>query len=433
MSWAEQVDLAYPLEEYWCDSSEASGDEQERERKEMSWAEQVDLAYPLEEYWCNSCLRHPHDYTDGHQIPEKKSAKREKEERNMTRKMEIWTSEASDDEKERERKEMSWSEQVDLAYPLEEYWCEARGLEQERERKEMSWSEQVDLAYPLEEYWCDSSEASGDEQERERKEMSWAEQVDLAYPLEEYWCEARGLEQERERKEMSWSEQVDLAYPLEEYWCDSSEASGDEQERERKEMSWAEQVDLAYPLEEYWCNSCLRHPHDYTDGHQIPEKKSAKGEKEERNMTRKMEIWTSEASGDEKERERKEMSWSEQVDLAYPLEEYWCDSCLRHPNDYTDGHHIPEKKSAKGEMEERNMTRKMEIWTSEASDDEKERKRKEMSWSEQVDLAYPLEEYWCDSSEASDDEQERERKEMSRAEQVDLAYPLEECEFRMQI
>ena len=42
----------------------------------------------------------------------------------MTRKMEIWTSEASDDEKERERKEMSWSEQVDLAYPLEE--CEFR-------------------------------------------------------------------------------------------------------------------------------------------------------------------------------------------------------------------------------------------------------------------------------------------------------------------
>ena len=31
------------------------------------------------------------------------------------------------------------------------------------------------------------------------------------------------------------------------------------------------------------------------------------------------------------------------------------------------------------------------------------------------------------------DEQERERKEMSWAEQVDLAYPLEECEFRMQI
>ena len=44
-------------------------------------------------------------------------------------------------------------------------------------------------------------------------------------------------------------------------------------------------------------------------------------EKEERNMTRKMEIWTSEASGDEQERERKEMSWAEQVDLAYPLEE----------------------------------------------------------------------------------------------------------------
>ena len=39
---------------------------------------------------------------------------------------------------------------------------------------------------------------------------------------------------------------------------------------------------------------------------------------------------------------------------------------------------------------------------------------------------------WCDSSEASGDEQERERKEMSWAEQVDLAYPLEECEFRMQ-
>ena len=69
----------------------------------------------------------------------------------------------------------------------------------------------------------------------------------------------------------------------------------------------------------------------------------------------------------------------------------WCDSCLRHPNDYTDGHQIPEKKSAKGEMEERNMTRNMEIWTSEASDDEQERERK-MSWAEQVDLAYPLEE-----------------------------------------
>ena len=40
---------------------------------------------------------------------------------------------------------------------------------------------------------------------------------------------------------------------------------------------------------------------------------------------------------------------------------------------------------------------------------------------------------WCDPSEASGDEQERERKEMSWAEQVDLAYPLEECEFRMQI
>ena len=38
-------------------------------------------------------------------------------------------------------------------------------------------------------------------------------------------------------------------------------------------------------------------------------------------MTRKMEIWTSEASGDEQERKRKEMSWAEQVDLAYPLEE----------------------------------------------------------------------------------------------------------------
>ena len=33
----------------------------------------------------------------------------------------------------------------------------------------------------------------------------------------------------------------------------------------------------------------------------------------------------------------------------------------------------------------------------------------------------------------SGDEQERKRKEMSWAEQVDLAYPLEECEFRTQI
>ena len=73
----------------------------------------------------------------------------------------------------------------------------------------------------------------------------------------------------------------------------------------------------------------------------------------------------------------------------------WCDSCLRHPHDYTDGHQIPEKKSAKGEEEKNNMTRNMETKT-------------------------------------SDDEQERKRKEMSGAEQVDLAYPLEECEFRMQ-
>ena len=37
------------------------------------------------------------------------------------------------------------------------------------------------------------------------------------------------------------------------------------------------------------------------------------------------------------------------------------------------------------------------------------------------------------ASEASDDEQERKRKEMSWAEQVDLAYTLEECKFQMQI
>ena len=42
----------------------------------------------------------------------------------MTRNMETWASDASDDEEQRKRKEMSGAEQVDLAYPLEE--CEFR-------------------------------------------------------------------------------------------------------------------------------------------------------------------------------------------------------------------------------------------------------------------------------------------------------------------
>ena len=41
-----------------------------------------------------------------------------------TRNMETWASDASDDEQQRKRKEKSWTEQGDLAYPLEE--CEFR-------------------------------------------------------------------------------------------------------------------------------------------------------------------------------------------------------------------------------------------------------------------------------------------------------------------
>ncbi|XP_041943636.1 uncharacterized protein LOC121706180 isoform X2 [Alosa sapidissima] len=62
-----------------------------------------------------------------------------------------------------------------------------------------------------------------------------------------------------------------------------------------------------------------------------------------------MEIYSGHARGVGEVKGR-EMSWAEQVDLAYPLEECWSESCLTDPHLCMEDHHRPEVRSGEEKL-----------------------------------------------------------------------------------